>query len=53
MDGSFKYTSIPQTGLLNGASKNVKIYIPEGANYLSGYTWSNYASYFVYFKRGE
>lgn len=41
------------SGLLNGTSKNVKIYIPEGANYLSGYTWSNYASYFVYFKRGE
>lgn len=40
-------------GLLNGTSKNIKLYIPEGANYLSGYTWSNYASYFVYFKRGE
>ena len=39
--------------LLNGTAKNIKIYIPEGANYLSGYTWSNYTSYFVYFKRGE
>jgi hypothetical protein len=38
-------------GLLNGTSKNIKIYIPEGANYLSGYTWMNYSKYFVYFTR--
>lgn len=40
-------------GFLNGTSKNVKIYIPEGANYISGYTWSNYSAYFTYFKRGD
>lgn len=51
MDGN--KLSPSSQGLLNGTSKNIKIYIPEGANYLSGYTWSNYASYFVYFKRGE
>ena len=51
MDGNT--LSPASTGLLNGTSKNIKIYIPEGANYTSGYTWSNYASYFVYFKRGE
>lgn len=39
------------SGLLNGTSKSIKIYIPTGANYLSGYTWSNYASYFEYFTR--
>ena len=41
------------SGLLNGTSRSIKIYIPTGANYLSGYTWSNYASYFEYFTRGE
>ncbi len=51
MDGNTLSPS--STGLLNGTSKNIKIFIPEGANYTSGYTWSNYASYFVYFKRGE
>ena len=30
-------------GLLDGASNNATIYIPEGSNYLTGgYTWSNY-----------
>jgi hypothetical protein len=38
-------------GLLNGTSKNIKIYIPEGANYLSGYTWMNYSNYFAYYTR--
>ena len=51
MDGN--KLSPASTGLLNGTSKSVKIYIPTGANYLSGYTWSNYASYFVYFTRGS
>lgn len=51
MDGNILFPAA--TGLLNGTSKNIKIYIPEGANYSSGYTWSNYSSYFVYFKRGE
>lgn len=37
------------SGLLDGANRNVKIYIPNGANYNSGYTWSNYSEYFVYF----
>ena len=37
------------TGLLDGAAKTVKIYIPEGANYSSGYTWSNYAKHLDYF----
>ena len=37
------------SGLLDGAGKNVRIYIPEGSNYVNGYTWSNYTSYFVYF----
>lgn len=40
------------SGLLNGTAKNIKIYIPTGANYSSGYTWSNYSNYFVYFTRG-
>ena len=30
-------------GLLDGASRDATIYIPEGANYMTGYTWSNYA----------
>ena len=50
MDGN--KLSPASSGLLNGTSKNIKIYIPEGANYSAGYTWSNYSSYFVYFKRG-
>lgn len=41
------------TNLLEGANKSVKIYIPEGANYSTGYTWSNYSSYFEYFKVGD
>ena len=51
MDGN--KLSPASSGLLNGTSKNIKIYIPEGANYSSGYTWMNYSSYFVYFKRGD
>lgn len=37
--------------LLNGAGRNVKIYIPQGANYSSGYTWQNYFDRFEYFSR--
>lgn len=36
-------------GLLDGANKNVKIYIPEGSNYENGYTWEKYKEYFIYF----
>lgn len=42
----------PSKGLLDGANKSVRIYIPEGANYASGYTWLNYRSYFTYFEPG-
>ena len=37
-------------GLLDGASRNATIYIPEGANYTTGYTWSNYADRIETFK---
>ncbi len=37
--------------LLNGAGRGVKIYIPLGANYSSGYTWQNYFDRFEYFSR--
>ena len=39
------------TGLLDGTSNIIKIYILDGSNYTSGYTWQNYKDYFVYFKR--
>lgn len=41
----------PSLGLLDGASKTVKIFILKDANYSSGYTWSNYNDYFMYFER--
>lgn len=41
----------PSSGLLDGASKSVKIYILKDANYASGYTWSNYNDYFMFFER--
>ena len=41
------------SGLLDGASKSVKIYIPKGANYSTGYTWSNYYTYFSFYEVGE
>ena len=31
------------TGLLEGCNNAVTIFIPEGANYFGGYTWSYYA----------
>lgn len=39
-------------GLLTGCNRDVRIYVLENANYLSGYTWSNYKDKFSYFKRG-
>ena len=39
----------PPTGLLDGAPNSAKIYIPEGANFSTGYTWSNYLERFEYF----
>ncbi len=39
----------PPTGLLDGAPDGAKIYIPEGANFSTGYTWSNYLERFEYF----
>ena len=51
MDGNT--LSPASSGLLDGANKKVRIYIPTGANYSSGYTWSNYSSYFSYFEVSE
>jgi len=43
MDGN---QIIPDSvGLLNGVNSNVKIYIPEGANYKMGYIWANYSNF--------
>ena len=42
----------PQDGLMDGTSDSVKIYIPEGANYLTGYIWSNYSDRFKTFTIG-
>ena len=38
--------------LLDGANEGIKIYIPEGANYTTGYTWVKYIDYFVTFSKG-
>ena len=51
MDGNT--ISPASNGLLDGANKSVKICIPTGANYISGYTWSNYTKYFEYFEVPE
>ncbi|MBO5883026.1 MAG: hypothetical protein J6Q78_01305 [Clostridia bacterium] len=40
-------------GLLDGASRKATIYVPEGANYTTGYTWSNYADRIETFKTEE
>ena len=40
-------------GLLDGASRNATIYVPIGANYSTGYTWSNYADRIETFKTEE
>jgi hypothetical protein len=42
----------PTETLLSGANEGVKIYIPEGSNYMTGYTWSNYADRFETFVVG-
>ena len=42
----------PAQGLLDGAPASVKIYIPEGSNYTTGYTWVNYIEYFETFRKG-
>ena len=44
--------SPPSETLLVGAPEDVKIYIPEGANYSTGYTWVKYADFFVEFSKG-
>ncbi len=49
MDGN--KISPPTDGLLEGTPSDVKLCIPEGSNYNSGYTWSNYTDYFEYFRR--
>ncbi len=41
------------TDLLVGACRNIRIYVPEGANYSVGYVWINYQNYISYFKVGE
>ena len=43
----------PLTGLLDGASRSVKIYIPKDSNYVSGYTWSRYENKFETFSKEE
>lgn len=44
----------PADDLLLGAPDGVKLFIPEGSNYESGYTWVNYADSFEFFsKEGE
>ena len=41
----------PTSGLMDGAAQSASIYIPEGANYTTGYTWSNYLESFKTFTR--
>ena len=43
----------PLTGLLDGASRSVKIYIPEDGNYVAGYTWSRYEDKFETFSKED
>ena len=47
------HISPPLTGLLDGASRSVKIYIPENGNYVAGYTWSRYEDKFVTFSQED
>lgn len=42
----------PIETLLDGASSGLRIYIPEGSNYTTGYTWSNYVDRFESFEVG-
>ena len=41
----------PAIDLLLGAPDGVKLLIPEGSNYSSGYTWTNYADSFEFFSK--
>ena len=41
------------TGLLDGASRSVKIYIPKDSNYVAGYSWSRYEDKFVTFSKED
>jgi hypothetical protein len=50
MDGN--KISPPVEGLLDGAPDSVKIYVPEGSNYSTGYTWSKYLDRFETFRVG-
>ncbi len=43
--------SVDSEEFLSGCSRDVKLYIPEGSTYMSGYTWGNYHEYFEYFER--
>lgn len=40
-------------GLLEGCSSRARIYIPREANYLTGYTWSNYGDKLEVFDKGD
>ena len=42
----------PIENLLDGAPDSVKIYVPEGSNYSTGYTWSKYLDRFETFGVG-
>ena len=42
----------PAHGLLDGAPDGMKLYIPEGSNYTTGYTWVNYIDSFETFRKG-
>lgn len=44
--------SPPAQGLLEGTPDGIKIYVPEGSNYTSGYTWVKYIDYFVTYTKG-
>ena len=43
--------SVSPTELFKGSARNVKIFIPQGANYSTGYTWEHYYASFEYFTR--
>ena len=49
MDGN--KISPPNDSLLAGAPDDIRLYVPEGSNYMSGYTWINYADYFETFSK--
>ncbi len=43
--------SVDSEDFLTGCNRDVKLYIPVGSTYMSGYTWGNYHEYFEYFER--